>query len=121
LPERDPEVLALTHGEPVDAGVLPHHAPRRVDDRPRAYSVASALRHEAIVASGRHEAQFLALALVRSRQAEPFGVRPHLGLFQLAEWKQQALEPCWLEHVQKVALVLAPVQSSVELRARPTR
>src|SRR5690606_33028201 len=70
LAERHAEVLALTEREGVDAAVRADHAPRSIDDGPRAQSIGGVLLDERVVPPVRHEAKLLALALVRTGQLE---------------------------------------------------
>src|SRR5687767_15842239 len=60
---RDAKPLTLAHGEPMDAGVLPHDLARNSPDRPSPGAHAVRLEKARVVAVG-HEADLMTVGLV---------------------------------------------------------
>src|SRR4029453_916675 len=111
------EPAALADREAMDARVAPQHAAGLVDDlpRPRRALRAEPLDGRARVAVG-HEAQLLALGLVRRREPERPRTRAHLVLRELAEREARAFTLRRGEAEQEVGLVLPRIPRGPERR-----
>ena len=115
LAGRDPDPAALPDRETVVPGVRADPLPGRVFERSgqgrqRESQALRVIRHE--VAGPRplgHEADLLALFLVRRRQARPARVPPNLRLRELSDGKPRRRELFRRQVPQKVRLVLGRV------------
>ena len=108
--DRQPETMALAHGEAMDAGMPTQHAASLVDDLAAALArLGTDLLDDVHVASLRHEADLLTLGLVGGSQAEGAGTGAHLAFRQLAQRKPGGLELALVELEEEVALVLVAV------------
>src|SRR5690606_27260291 len=68
-----------------------------------------------VVASSRHKAELLALPLGGARKCQVDCLSADGRLVEFAERKQKAFEGLAREHVQEVALVLAPVDGAQQV------
>src|SRR5688572_25447372 len=112
------ESATLADGELVLAVVAAEHAAVAVDDLARpAQAGAAVAAQEGAAAEACHEAEVLALALVRHRQAGVAGEGADGVLGQAAEREAEPVEQRRVELGEHVALVLARIDSGTDERS----
>src|SRR6185437_7381634 len=112
----DADALALAHREPGYAVMPPEHGAGGVDDVAGLAGLGAQPRDDLGVGTLRHEADVLAIGLLRDRQGEVPGERAGLVLLQPAERKAQEVELVAGRAVEEIALVARGVGGAVQLR-----
>src|SRR5262245_53580150 len=111
---RDAEPAALSDREANDAVVAAEHLAIEIDDVARlGRARPQALDHFG-VAAGRHEADILAVVLVRDRKTELASELASLGLAALTERKAQHVELLARGREQEIALVALRIARAIE-------
>ena len=105
------ESTPLPTGEVRDALVTAEHHALRIDDGARSGRAALAV-DEVTDASVRDEAELLRFRLVRVGDAEAPARFAHLGLGELAEWKDQPFERRLRQPEEEIALIFVVVAAA---------
>ena len=114
---RDAQSFALPDGVMDDAVVPPEHAARPVDDVAGRGGAGAQALDDVGIASGRHEADVLAVLLVGDRKSELARELAHARLRQLAEREAQEFELRARGREQEIALVAIAVMRAIERAA----
>src|SRR5689334_14555496 len=101
----------------MDPMVRSDRAPLLVDDCPRARPIAGTLIDERVVASGRNEAELLALPFAGTRKTERDGARPDVRFARVPERKFDPTELGLRKRMEKIALIFARISRAMELHA----
>src|SRR5438876_4898766 len=91
------------------------HRPIRADERPWPRGLRGLLLQETAIVALCHEADLLALLNLVSRQPDRFRLGPYVLLAQAADGKEDARQPCSVQAVQEIALVLSGIPSLVQV------
>ena len=112
------QATTLAHGEMNDAVVAADHATLQIDDLAGLDRLGPELLHDSGVVAAGHEADVLAVGLLRHRQVEALGQRPRLALGQMAERKAQVVELLLRRAEQEVALIACRIGAAMQFRPR---
>src|SRR5487761_136041 len=112
----DAETLALADREMDDAVMPSEHASRLVDDIAWLDCAGPQLCNECVIASARHEADVLAVGLLRHRQRKARRQRAGFIFAQFAEREAQEIELLARRAIEEIALVAAGIGGAVQLR-----
>ena len=109
LARRHAQTPPLPDGEVDDAAVAAEHPPLAIDDLAGLRGLRTQLRHHVLVAPVGHEADVLAVGLLRHVKPEGGGHRAHLVLGESAKREAHEVELLLGGGVKEVALVAAHV------------
>src|SRR5207245_803981 len=93
------------------------HRAIRADERPRPCGLRGLLLEETAIVTLRHEADLLALLDLVRRQPDRFRLGPYVLLAHAADGKEDAGQPCPVQAVQEIALVLPGIPSLMQVRS----
>ena len=115
-PEGHTEPLALSDGVGGRPVMLPHQDAVPIEERSRLRHPARSLAQGIAVVAAGHEADLLALGLVRRDEPQRTGDHAYLRLGEVAQRKSGVVQLVLPKAVQEVRLILVPVLGSPELR-----